>query len=399
MTDPYLEQTPAEEALSQQPSGTGSTALSAVGTALPEGQALPEEGVPGASETPASPDDQAGAPSPAPGSVPAPVALDPEALTTETDPTAAVEPEPVDDRPEPVVVPADDLATAVAAVRKAVRAGECVVLPTDTVYGIGADAFSATAVQGLLDAKQRGRDMPPPVLMADTVMVDTLARDIPEEARTLAGAYWPGPLTLILPAHSSLRLELGDTRGTIGVRVPDHEVTRAILRATGPLAVSSANISGQEAGTDLDSAKDQLGTSVSVYVDGGATPGPVPSTIVDFASTSSGRVLRVGVISVAEIQAHVPSVVGPEPKPDAPDELAAQTDGRQDTAREGLAEGAPDLPAAADAVPGLAEVALADVALPSPVEASLDGSPVVIEPPQRSDIADDSADDTATPAP
>ena len=259
---------------------------------------------------------------------------------------------------EPVVVSADRLNEAIAAVRDAVRAARCVVLPTDTVYGIGADAFSAEAVQSLLDAKHRGRDMPPPVLIADPVMVDALARDLPEAARALAAAYWPGPLTLILPAHSSLRLELGHTQGTVGVRVPDHEVTRAILRATGPLAVSSANLSGQEPGTDLDSARSQLGASVAVYVDAGPTPGPVGSTIVDFAATVNGRVLRTGVISVSEIQAVAPLVEGPV-EPSQPEPGSASTP--EDPPAEP--------PAAQHSVVEVIETASTDLAAPE-VEAS-----------------------------
>ncbi len=245
------------------------------------------------------------------------------------DPPAEPDCDPADDQPEPVVVAAESLAEAVAAVRTAVKAGQCVVLPTDTVYGIGADPFSEPAVQGLLDAKQRGREMPPAVLIADAFVVDALAREVPEPARALAAAFWPGPLTLILPAHSSLRLELGETRGTVGVRVPDHEVTRAVLRATGPLAVSSANISGQPPGTDVGSARAQLGSSVAVYVDAGPTPGPVGSTIIDFAASPAGRVLRVGVVPVSEVQAVAPLVEGPETapsEPDGPEAVAAVPD-------------------------------------------------------------------------
>jgi L-threonylcarbamoyladenylate synthase len=189
------------------------------------------------------------------------------------EPDAEPEPEPEPER-EPIVVSAEDLKAAIESVRTAIRAGESVVFPTDTVYGIGADPFSPQAVQGLLDAKHRGRDMPPPVLIGDADVLEAYTRDVPAAARLLANRYWPGPLTLILTAQSSLRMDLGETKGSIGVRVPDHEVARAILRATGPLAVSSANISGEPAATDEPEARRQLRGSVAVYVDGG--PRPVP---------------------------------------------------------------------------------------------------------------------------
>ena len=201
------------------------------------------------------------------------------------------------------------------------------VFPTDTVYGIAADPFSPQAVQGLLDAKHRGRDMPPPVLIGDAEVLEAYTRDVPAAARLLANRYWPGPLTLILTAQSSLRMDLGETKGSIGVRVPDHEVARAILRATGPLAVSSANISGEPAATDEPEARRQLRGSVAVYVDGGATPGPTPSTIVDFAADLSGRVLRVGAIPLEELRKLLPGLAGPEPDPvleeSVPDEPVA----------------------------------------------------------------------------
>ncbi len=255
-----------------------------------------------------------------------PPAGTPEAETVQVaqpEPEPEHEPEP---EREPTVVSADDLQGAIEAVRAAVRAGESVVFPTDTVYGIGANPFSPPAVQGLLDAKHRGRDMPPPVLIGDAEVLEAYTRDVPAAARLLANRYWPGPLTLILTAQSSLNMDLGETKGSIGVRVPDHEVTRAILRATGPLAVSSANISGEPAATDASEARRQLRGSVAVYVDGGPTPGPTPSTIVDFASTLSGRVLRVGAIPLDELRKLLPGLEGPEPEPaletTSPDEEA-----------------------------------------------------------------------------
>lgn len=198
---------------------------------------------------------------------------------------------------------------ALAAAQTAIAAGECIVLPTDTVYGIGADAFSAPAVQGLLDAKHRGRDMPPPVLVAEAGMLEALAEDLPSHALRLAEAFWPGALTLIVTAQQHLRMDLGETRGTIAVRVPDHDFTRDLLRRTGPLAVSSANVSGQPASTDIDEALAQLGDSVAVYLDAGPTPGRTPSTIVDFVSEPMGKVLRMGAIGIEQLREVDPFIV------------------------------------------------------------------------------------------
>lgn len=207
-----------------------------------------------------------------------------------------------------VIDTAARLEVGLAAAQAAVHAGGLVVLPTDTVYGIGCDAFSAAAVADLLAAKHRGRDMPPPVLVADTAVMDALAVDVPPAARALAQAHWPGPLTLVLKAQPALRMDLGDAGGTIAVRVPDHDVARQLLRRTGPLAVSSANVSGQPSATDCADAVAQLGESVAVYLDAGATPGETPSTIVDFASTPTGRILRQGALSADAVRALAPGV-------------------------------------------------------------------------------------------
>ena len=169
--------------------------------------------------------------------------------------------------PEP-----DAYADAIEAARKAIEDGDCIVLPTDTVYGIGADAFSPAAVQGLLDAKHRGRDMPPPVLIAEPSLIRALATDVPQEAKDLVDEHWPGPLTVICQIQPSLRMDLGDSKDTIALRVPDHPLTREILRRTGPMAVSSANRSGQPAALTCDEAVNQLGDAVAVYLDGGELP-------------------------------------------------------------------------------------------------------------------------------
>jgi len=200
-----------------------------------------------------------------------------------------------------------DPEAAIAAATEAVREGECIVLPTDTVYGIGADAFSSDAVRGLLEAKGRGRDMPPPVLIADAAVLRSLTDELSDETLAVAEAFWPGPLTLILPLQPELGLDLGDLGNTIAVRVPDHDFTRELLRATGPLAVSSANTTGNPAAASITEAVEQLGESVAVYLDGGPASGPVPSTIVDL--TGEPRILRAGRIAAAELSRYLPGLV------------------------------------------------------------------------------------------
>jgi len=220
---------------------------------------------------------------------------------------------------------ASQLFAAADAARHAVERGQCIVLPTDTVYGIGADAFNPDAVQRLLDAKSRGRDMPPPVLIADASLVRVLAVDVPRTAQDLIERHWPGPLTVICQAQPSLRLDLGDTDGTIALRVPDHALAREILRQTGPMAVSSANVSGQPAAVSCDEAVAQLGESVAVYLDGGrlGTGAAAPSTIVDFSQSEAGAVLRHGVLDIEVLRETCPDLedlVGPpaEPAPTEP---------------------------------------------------------------------------------
>jgi len=206
---------------------------------------------------------------------------------------------------------AEHLDAAAEAARSAVEAGECIVLPTDTVYGIGADAFSGDAVQRLLNAKMRGRDMPPPVLIGDPSLIRALATEVPETAKDLVAAHWPGPLTVILKIQPSLRMDLGDNEGSIALRVPDHELAREILRRTGPMAVSSANLSGKPAALTCDDAVDQLGDRVSVYLDGGELSGAAgtPSTIVDFTQHGHGEVLRRGAVTVEVLRATLPHLV------------------------------------------------------------------------------------------
>ncbi|MBB6629202.1 threonylcarbamoyl-AMP synthase [Nocardioides sp. KIGAM211] len=196
----------------------------------------------------------------------------------------------------------DEREKAIEAASLAVQRGQLVVLPTDTVYGIGADAFDPVAVRSLLDAKGRGREMPPPVLVSSATTVDALAVGIPGYARALIDAFWPGPLTLVCRQQSSLQWDLGDTRGTVAVRMPDHDIAREILERTGPLAVSSANRTGMPAATDADQALEMLGEHVEVVVDAGESPGGEASTIVDVTGTQ-GRVLRRGALSLEDLNA------------------------------------------------------------------------------------------------
>jgi tRNA threonylcarbamoyl adenosine modification protein (Sua5/YciO/YrdC/YwlC family) len=194
----------------------------------------------------------------------------------------------------------DQREAGIAAAALAVQRGQLVALPTDTVYGVGADAFSPRAVSALLSAKGRGREMPPPVLVSAATTLDALAVGVPTYARELVKRLWPGPLTLVCRQQSSLQWDLGDTRGTVAVRMPDHEAALELLARTGPLAVSSANRSGMPAATDADQVEEMLGDRIEVLLDGGPTKGDVPSTIVD-ATGEVGRLLRAGAVSLEDL--------------------------------------------------------------------------------------------------
>ncbi len=198
-----------------------------------------------------------------------------------------------------MILPCLDSATWGPSLDAAVHAlsrGELVVLPTDTVYGIGADAFQPEAVARVLAAKGRDRHMPPPVLIPSVRTVDGLARDVSASARALMDAWWPGPLTVIVAAQPSLAWDLGETRGTVALRVPNHAAAGALLARTGPLAVTSANRTGHPAATTADDAQQQLGDAVAVYLDGGDSPLGMASTIVDATGTAL-RVVREGGVS------------------------------------------------------------------------------------------------------
>jgi L-threonylcarbamoyladenylate synthase len=183
----------------------------------------------------------------------------------------------------------------------AARAGELIVLPTDTVYGIGADAFIPAAVTTMLAAKGRGRNMPPPVLVGTARAAAALVDDLGAFGQDLIEEFWPGALTLVFRASPTLLWDLGDTKGTVALRMPLHSVALDVLKQTGPLAVSSANRTGQPAATTADQAQGQLGEAVSVYLDGGPCVDNIPSTILDLTGTIP-TLLRAGAISVDRLR-------------------------------------------------------------------------------------------------
>lgn len=213
-----------------------------------------------------------------------------------------------------------------------VSQGRLLVMPTDTVYGVGADAFNPAAVANLLAAKGRGRDMPPPVLVASEQMAEALADALPEEARTLMTEFWPGALTIIVAAQPALAWDLGDTEGTVALRMPDSDIARQLLERTGPLAVSSANTTGNPAAITAAEAADMLGESVSLYLDGGTAPGQVASTIVDLTGQPA-RILRQGAIERDKIAALI------DLEPEADETNDAETEATEtDTAETNTAE-------------------------------------------------------------
>ncbi|MFM6851195.1 MAG: L-threonylcarbamoyladenylate synthase, partial [Terrabacter sp.] len=205
---------------------------------------------------------------------------------------------------------AEQRAEGIPAAGAAVRRGEIVVLPTDTVYGIGCDAFDANAVASVLAAKGRGRDMPPPVLIPTARTAQGLATQVPDYAQRLMERFWPGPLTLVLKAQTSLHWDLGETNGTVALRVPDHELALELLGDIGPMAVTSANTTGDPAARTVDEAVAMLGESVGVYLDGGPAGDGQPSTIVD-CTGETPVTLRLGALSQAEMDATL-APEGPE---------------------------------------------------------------------------------------
>ena len=208
-----------------------------------------------------------------------------------------------------------ELLTGVRIAKVSLQRGELIVLPTDTVYGIGCDAFSADAVAELLATKGRGPQSPPPVLIPNQATLQALAEKVPQIALVLAEKFWPGALTMIFHARKTLDWNLGETRGTVALRIPNQAITLALLEEVGPLAVSSANLTGQSAATSTKQAADYFGDKVSVYLNAGDSSGSLASTILDLTDVrdelgadgslqTSGiiRVVREGAISVKTIQ-------------------------------------------------------------------------------------------------
>ncbi|MBF6179936.1 L-threonylcarbamoyladenylate synthase [Nocardia otitidiscaviarum] len=194
----------------------------------------------------------------------------------------------------------DSRAAGLTAARSALKSGRLAVIPTDTLYGIAADAFDSSAVAALLAAKRRGRDMPVPVLVGSWNTIDGLVFSVRPQARDLIRAFWPGALSLVVQQAPSLAWDLGDARGTVMLRMPLHPVALELLREVGPLAVSSANVSGQPPATTVGEARDQLGELVGVYLDGGKAEHALASTIVDLTADTP-RILREGAVPTAAV--------------------------------------------------------------------------------------------------
>ena len=212
-----------------------------------------------------------------------------------------------------------DLLTGMRLAKVSLGRNDLAVIPTDTVYGLAANAFSPEAVQKLLSAKGRDRQSPPPVLIANQNMARALVESLPEAAVKLAETFWPGALTMILKSQPSLDWDLGETKQTVALRVPDHKIALALIEETGPLAVSSANLTGQPAATTAKQAFDYLADSVEVYLDGGPSPKGEASTILDLTglvdvyddkgevtTTGKVKVIRQGALSISKIR----SVIG-----------------------------------------------------------------------------------------
>ncbi len=198
---------------------------------------------------------------------------------------------------------------AISAASHSVAGGQLVVLPTDTVYVLGADAFDSDAIGALLAAKGRGRDMPVPVLIGSWSTVEGLARIVTQRMWDLVEAFWPGGLTLVVEHAPTLAWDLGDSRGTVAIRMPLHPVAIELLELTGPMGVSSANKSGSPPAVTVTEAHDQLGDSAAVYLDGGPAREGIASTILD-VTAEVPRILRAGAVTVEQLRAVVPDVAG-----------------------------------------------------------------------------------------
>lgn len=196
----------------------------------------------------------------------------------------------------------------IAAAVEAAKSGELVVLPTDTVYGVGADAFATYAVNQLHHAREADRRVPPPVLVGSRHTLDGLVYSLPRAARDLADAFWPGALTIIVEHSPSLQWDLGDTGGVVAVRMPLHPVALEVLREVGPMAVTTANKIGSPAPRTAEEARDQLEYAVRVYLEAGPAADPAPSTIIDVTGDVP-RILRAGAIEAEKLRDVVPDLI------------------------------------------------------------------------------------------
>lgn len=194
-----------------------------------------------------------------------------------------------------MIHPVEDLDAA----ERALRAGQLVGLPTDTVYGLAADAFRTGAADRLFAAKRRPRDVDLPVLVAGEDQARELATGIPDVAFRLMERFWPGALTLVLPRDPEVVADLGDDEATIGLRCPDHDVALELCRRVGPLATTSANLHGQPTATTAQEVADLFGSAVPVVLDGGTCAGS-PSTVLD-CTGAEPKLLREGRIPWTEI--------------------------------------------------------------------------------------------------
>lgn len=212
----------------------------------------------------------------------------------------------------------DDRSIGIKRAVELAQDGKLIVLPVDSGYGLGCDAFIPSAVQELAAARGSSRAQPPPVLIPHARTLDGIATEVPMAARDLMAAFWPGALTLICRAQPSLSWDLGDTRGTVSARVPLHPVALQVLAEVGPMAVTSASPAGWPAPATCDSAQEALGDSIGVYLDAGPMTDLTPSSVVD-CTGSRLRALRLGAIGLAELRAVVPDLLGPddpEPEPE-----------------------------------------------------------------------------------
>jgi tRNA threonylcarbamoyl adenosine modification protein (Sua5/YciO/YrdC/YwlC family) len=291
---------------------------------------------------------------------------------------------------------------ALAAAVDAVRGGGLIVLPTDTVYGIGADAFTPQSVQDLLEAKGRGRDTPPPVLIGDHAVLMALATDLPDYVEDLTEALWPGALTIILTAQPSLTWDLGETRGTVALRMPEDETALELLRRTGPLAVSSANRHGKPAALTVLEAATQLGDAVEIYLDGGQARLGASSTILD-ATVTPAEIVREGAITkqrIIDVVGDIFTAPEPEPTEDGTEADAPGADG--ESAAEGdSAEDGASAEATGSGTAGSAEAGTDAGAEPAPSVLDLPSEPdleAAARGPEETPLGADPIDATASQA-